>query len=263
MRKYKKPHRVKRKKLFFQTKKFWYLVCFLLLIGTGFYFLFLSHFFEVKHLYLEGNQKINKDEFLNFLEKTLPTKFLFWNTKNIFLIKCADKKEIIFNQFPRLEELECKRKIPDTLFVKIKERNPVAVFQHETGLFFIDSSAIAFEKASQLPPNFLLIESQISPTQVILGNRVIAKEIFDSILKIFEKLKEINIQIVEVEIVTENKLVFKTKEGWSIYFRPDEIDWQIVKLKTVLEREIPIEKRPNLDYIDVRFENLAPYKLKK
>ncbi|MBI2452767.1 MAG: hypothetical protein HYV55_00870 [Parcubacteria group bacterium] len=47
-------------------------------------------------------------------------------------------------------------------------------------------------------------------------------------------------------------------EGWEIYFTHEEDrSWQETKLKEVLEKQIPQEKRSRLQYIDVRFGNQA------
>ena len=47
-------------------------------------------------------------------------------------------------------------------------------------------------------------------------------------------------------------------EGWEIYFTQEEDrSWQETKLREVLEKQIPQEKRSRLQYIDVRFGNQA------
>ena len=47
-------------------------------------------------------------------------------------------------------------------------------------------------------------------------------------------------------------------EGWEIYFTQEEDrSWQETKLREVLEKQIPPEKRSRLQYIDVRFGNQA------
>jgi len=54
--------------------------------------------------------------------------------------------------------------------------------------------------------------------------------------------------------------------GWEIYFNlqkdQKDIDWQLVKLRAVLEEKIPSENRKDLEYIELRFGNFAPYKYK-
>jgi len=64
-------------------------------------------------------------------------------------------------------------------------------------------------------------------------------------------------------MVSQDRINVQTEQGWKIYFNPQEdISWQITKLSSVLEKEIPPEDRENLEYIELRFGNLAPFKYK-
>jgi hypothetical protein len=64
--------------------------------------------------------------------------------------------------------------------------------------------------------------------------------------------------IVEISIISNERLNIKTFEGWLIYFNPKEdLDWQTQKLDLVLEKQIPLEKREELEYIELRFGNQA------
>jgi len=97
-----------------------------------------------------------------------------------------------------------------------------------------------------------------------LGDRIIAKEQISKILEIGTKLKDnFKIPIEEILVVSDERLNVKTSEGWQIYFDPQkDLNWQLTKLSAVLKEEIPPEKRADLEYIELRFGNFAPYKLK-
>ncbi|MCK4554783.1 hypothetical protein KAU19_07580, partial [Candidatus Parcubacteria bacterium] len=95
-----------------------------------------------------------------------------------------------------------------------------------------------------------------------LGDKVIDTDKISQIFNIKSDLRSsLGIMIDEVVIVSEQRFNFTTVDGWDIYFNPqNNIDWQIVKLKEVLEQEIPNENRGLLEYIELRFDNFAPYK---
>jgi len=95
-----------------------------------------------------------------------------------------------------------------------------------------------------------------------LGNKVIEKEFLSSILDTESKLENnLKIPVEEVLVVSDERINLKTSEGWEIYLNPKgDVDWQLTKLSEVLEKEIPLEKRGNLQYIELRFGNFAPYK---
>ena len=43
----------------------------------------------------------------------------------------------------------------------------------------------------------------------------------------------------------------------------ERVEWQLTKLEVNLKEEIPPESRKNLEYIELRFGNFAPYKYKE
>ena len=65
-------------------------------------------------------------------------------------------------------------------------------------------------------------------------------------------------------IVSDEKLTGLTTEDWEVYFNlQKDIEWQLTKLRAVLEEKIPPEKRKDLEYIELRFGNFAPFKYKQ
>jgi len=90
---------------------------------------------------------------------------------------------------------------------------------------------------------------------------MIERDYLEKILKIQKYLFE------ELKLGTKEFLVFsqrlnvKTDEDWEIYFDPrGDLNWQLTKLNSVLKEKIPPEKRKDLEYIELRFGDLAPFK---
>lgn len=264
MKRYRKFQKIKKKKPFFKKKIFWVTFLIFLVFFFCFYFFIFSPYFQIQNYQIEGAQKIKKEKILNFIESKISKKFLFFETKSIFLIDLKKLQTIILENFPQISEIKFLRKFPNTLYLLIEERKPVAVFATIEKNFFIDKLGTVFEEVlNEENSEFLILESEISPSEIKLGQRVIPKELMEPIFEIQEKIfKNLEIKIKKIKVISEETLIFQTFENWSIYFKPKDIDWQIIKLKTVLEREISQEKREKLDYIDVRFGNFAPYKLK-
>jgi hypothetical protein len=96
-----------------------------------------------------------------------------------------------------------------------------------------------------------------------LGEKVIDEKILEFILNSDNKLKEeLKINIIEFDLLSQERLNVKTEEGWEIYFDlKGDLNWQTEKLTLVLENEIPPEKRGDLEYIDLRFTRVY-YKYK-
>jgi len=262
MKNFRKPYRLKKKKSILKSRFFWLTILILIIFGGIFYLIFFYPLFQIKEIEISGNQKIFKENLENFLKEKINQNFLFFSsTKSIFLINFSQIKKELFKNFPQIDEINLKRKFPNSIVLQINEKKPVAIFCKEE-CFFIDEEGIIFE-STLIEPNFFILKKEIKG-EIILGQEVIKKEQISKILEIDSKLKnELKILTKEILVVSEERFNVKNLENWQIYFNfKENLDWQLTKLRTVLEKEIPHEKRKNLEYIDLRFGNFAPYKYK-
>ncbi len=272
MKKYRKPYRVKKKKPIFRNRFFWLgILIFVVIIGI-FYLICFSAFFQIKEIKISGNsafaeasadkQKVSIEDIRNVIEKEVEQKFLFWPSKSIFLINLKEINEMVLEEFPQLAKVNLKRSFPDTMLIEIEERKPVAIFLQNENIFFIDREGIIFEQVVDVKPQQIITRNLDATKELKLGEKVIEKELLSKILEIEFKLKtDLKIESPEILVVSEERLNVKTSEGWEIYFNLEgDINWQLTKLGAVLEKEIPLERREDLEYIDLRFGNLAPFK---
>lgn len=260
---YRRPYRAKRKKSILQNKFFWLSILILIILSGFFYFLFCSDFFQVKNIVIAGEKRVNKVEIESMIKDSLERKFWIFTMRNIFLVNLSQIKDQILENFPEINNLEIRRQIPSGLNLKIYEREEIAQFCQGEICFFLDKEGIIFTNA--IPESYLLkIETTLSPEKLNLGKKIFEKEILDKILDTEKKLKDLDIHLESVLVMSDDNLQFKTKEGWRIFINPQkEIDWQITKLNVSLKEAIPKEKRQNLEYIDLRFGNFAYPKYKE
>lgn len=265
MKKYRnlrKPYKARRKKSILKKRGFWLFILFLAAVAGIFYFLFFASFLQIKKIEISGTKSLPNQEIQNLTEKDIVKKILFFPTKSILL---ANKKEIIeklSKNFPKIDEIRVKKRLPNILILEIKEKEKTGCFCGENNCFYADAKGIIFEEAGNSCPLKFII--RISESALNLSEQVIEEALLDKIKKINNNAREnIRIDIAEFNIseLSNEKIIAKTKSGWEIYFNPEgDIDWQLTKLAQVLEKEIPPEKRENLEYIDLRFGNFAPYK---
>jgi len=270
MKKYRKPYRVKTKKSIFRNRFFW-LGILILVIFSGFFYLTCFHsFFQIKVIKISGNEKVSTESLENLLNEKISQKVLFFPSQSIFLANFGEIKKEILKNFPQVAETDLKRKFPETILVQIKERKPAAVFcpffpEEGESCFFIDKEGIVFEPLllNVTRKDLITLKKDIG-WEINLGSSVIEEEQLSKILEVESKLKnEMKILLEEVLVVSEERFDAKTLEGFQIYFNfKENLNWQLTKLKAVLEEEIPLEKWKDLEYIDVRFGNFAPYRLK-
>ncbi len=80
-------------------------------------------------------------------------------------------------------------------------------------------------------------------------------------MEILLGVKELGVLVEEISVISEERINVKTSQGWEIYFNPKkDLEWQLRKLGADLDEFIPLEKRKDLEYIELRFGNLAPFK---
>lgn len=236
----------------------------LIFAGEIFYVIYFFSFFQITEIKISGNEKVRSEDLTNIIWRETERKILFFPTRSIFLVNSGRIKEEILDRFPQIGETELKRKFPDELDLKAEEREGIGNFCQDDECFLLDRNGIIFENAT-LTSDLLTIGKAGEggpPPQLNLGEKVLEEVIISSILEIEAKLKEdLKIPLESVSVVSEERINVKTLMGWEVYFDPQkDLSWQLTKLKAVLEKEIPAEKRKNLEYIELRFGNLAPYK---
>ncbi len=259
---YKKPYRIKKKKSIFRNRFFWIAILVLIIFGGIFYLVCFSSVFQIKDTEISGNQKIQTQDIENLIKEKINKKLLFFPQKSIFLIDSNEIVRSLSEKFLQVDSVILKRKLPTTLIVEIQERLPFGVWCEGENCFYVDREGIIFEENPQ--KTGFVIKFQEQRTEIFLGEKVIEKVLLESILEIQRKLKEnLKIDIEEFIVSTEEIINAQTSEGWEIYFDPTgDINWQLTKLSLVLEKEIPLERRKDLEYVDLRFGNFAPYKYK-
>jgi cell division protein FtsQ len=233
----------------------------LIFCGGIFYLICFASIFQIKEIKISGNEKIPSENISSLVEEKTIKKFLFLESRSIFLANFKEMKKNILEKFPQIWQVSLKRGFPNTIFIQIEERKPVAIFCQDENNFLIDKEGIIFEKLNNIenPVNIgyptVRLQNLTLKGNLNLGEKAIEKELLSKILEINSKLNEnLKIQIVEASIVSEERLNVKTSEGWEVYFNlKEDLNWQLTKLSLVLKERIPPEKRGNLKYIDLRF----------
>jgi len=74
------------------------------------------------------------------------------------------------------------------------------------------------------------------------------------IMQIYQYFKKMGAE-TEKFTLSAGKITVRMKEGWEAYFQRDtqDIPLELLKLNLILKKELPPEKRKNLQYIELRF----------
>ncbi|MDD5145190.1 MAG: FtsQ-type POTRA domain-containing protein [Candidatus Pacebacteria bacterium] len=252
----RRPHSFKKERPIYLKKSFWFGVLIVLFLAGAIYLIFFTPYFKLKKIEIGGNQKI--------LTKDIAAKVdgLFHIEDYIFSVRPEKVRQEILRSFPQAANVKTEFKALDSVFIFVEERKPAAVFCQNEECFLVDEEGIIFEKILQEDSGILsVINNYFIKKEAILGEEMLSGEDISKILKFNESLVKIEISVSEFRIISKEKIEIATKEGWDIFVNfQNDIDWQMVKLEAVLAEKIPSEKRSGLEYIELRFGNLAPFK---
>jgi len=120
--------------------------------------------------------------------------------------------------------------------------------------YLIDEEGVVFEKSNNISSDALIIKKQIRDKNVNLGKEYVKKEIMEKILKIKDEEK---IGVKEITIISNERLNAKTAESWEIYFSlKKDLNLQLLELNILLEEKLSLKERENLKYVDLRFDKI-------
>ena len=256
----KTRRRIKKRKPIFKSRFFLFGLLFFVLAGSLGYFLFFSSLFQVQSVLATGSTR--GEEMVALSQELVHSRVLFLETKSIFLARRNNMEQLVLEQFPEVEGVRVFYDFPSTLVLRVIERKEVAQWCNTFSCFALDANGVIFRADGSA--NFMRISSSLVSQEVALGEHVLESSLLSLILE-FEKrveqldpIRQTKVRVVSSDIVSNARANFLLSEGWKIFFNPEEsLDWQATKLRLVLEKKIPIEKRGKLEYVDVRFGNQA------
>jgi hypothetical protein len=256
----KTRRRIKKRKPIFKSRFFLFGFLLVILVGSLANFLFFSPVFQVQRVL--ATESTRGEEMVALAQKFVHSRVLFLETKSIFLAKRNTMEQLVLEQFPEVERVRVFYDFPSTLVLRVIERKEVAQWCNTNSCFALDDKGVIFRAEGS--KNFMRIISSLGSQKVALGEHVLAGSLLSLLLEFQSRVEQIDpirqakAKILSSDIVSNARVNFLLSEGWKIFFNPEEsLDWQITKLRLVLEKKIPTEKRGALEYVDVRFGNQA------
>jgi cell division septal protein FtsQ len=188
---------------------------------------------------------------------------------NLLFISSQQIQKSILEKFPEIGRIKVEKNfLTRKLVIDVVERQELAAWclteaKHPIlPCIALDSQGVSFREKKEIPADIpIIVFSQVSPPA--LGSVAIDPKILPFVVELKRTLESWNIfQIASVKIqsfsLEPGFIAVHTTEGWDAYFTQEEDRvWQETKLREVLEKQFPQEKRHRLEYIDVRFGNQA------
>lgn len=174
----------------------------------------LSSFFKIKNIEVVGNKNIETDD----IKKTITHYF----DKNLLMIKSDKVKQSITANLP-VENVKVKYKLPDTLIVKVKEREAAAILHYLNGFALIDAHGIIVKLESKIEGYSVPIITGLRVTEAKIAKQPVCnldRVSFNKLLSLISAIKPVSQDLSEINVSKDKskKLMFSlyTVDGYKI-----------------------------------------------
>jgi len=249
--------------------KIFFIILFIIsFFGLVYWFIFLSPYFQIKKITIEGfnqsfSEKIelileqNNRRFTPFLIYEIFPQYLE-NNKSYATFFNSDLEGFLLRQYPKIEKIDIKPDIRKaTLAVNIQQRTIDFLWCIENDCYYMDKNGVIFEKALETQGSFLKKIIILDTKKRFLGDKVIFQDQLEKINKIFILVegKESPISIDFLEIKEENFSSIKivVNEGFYILYSLTDDFSEVLKIITEIKKQKLKGDFSNLEYIDCRY----------
>ena len=217
-------------------------------------FLFSYELFNIKHHSVTGVIYTDSVK-INALAKNIYGKNIFLASKFILAYNCRHINEV--------QSVQIKKKLPNTILIKVKEYTPACCFSTDSGKYLVDSDGYVFHKLKDNEKTVSIPVIIHKKNNIILGANV--NDITDFQTEFLYDLARTSyknhLNIAKIEILNRYQVIMYTENGILIKFGPtaDIVD------KCYLLKQIYSKKKSILNKIKEIYildSKTATYKLK-
>lgn len=242
------------------------------LLAVSGYLLLFSPFLTVSRVDISGLSKLGDSDVRATVVGELSGKYLgIWPKDNFFAVRPAMLSSLLTDRYPLFREVSVTRRFPDTLLIETKERARIVLWRgvgeqglmlSEDGRLFRNDRAFSDEHAS-----YRVSITDLSARPAVEGERVADERLVPFVSAIGDEVSSrLGFSVGNEYSVASRfagELRMMTSEGWELYASTElPIASTLDALALLFEKELPLEKRSGLRYIDMRIENRVYYAFK-
>lgn len=217
----------------------------IVLAATLIWFLLYSPYFQVKNILIEGDA----------LEETRVTIEQL-KGRNIFLIGGRKAEKDLQEKQPWIKSIKIIRGIPDTVRVRLIERDAAFAWKTGQNIYLIDKEGVVFKQVSE-SKLLTIIDNRNAP--VTFGQKVVTTDFIDFIDAANQAIPlqtQIKIQSMAIEETTFHVSIMTDKNFKIIFDALRPLQRQIDDFNTFYS-----QKKDELkEYADLRVEGVLYYK---
>ncbi|MBI3251368.1 MAG: FtsQ-type POTRA domain-containing protein [Candidatus Andersenbacteria bacterium] len=189
---------------------------------------------------------------------------------NMFWLQTPVLEQKILLAVPQVRDVHIVRTLPDTLKIVVQEKTPLLLLLSQRTYYFVDEVGIAYEEArlETLPGTILpIVKNSDEEAELALGAPVVDKKFIQFLQFVNKQLPEVTgAQVIETRIpsLAAREVHFYLDNNWIIKLDVTrDAGRQLRTLTSLLESTIAADKRPSIEYIDLRIPQRVYYKLKQ
>ena len=237
--------------------------------AIGLYYVSRWEGLDVRAVHIQGTEDLALD-LESRTEDYLDSRVTpIWNTRNVFLVPIGGLQGYLMDEFPGIKSLDITRSLNGSITLAVQERAPALALCNPKGLCGkVGKDGVIIDMIKPDERGELLWVERAFETRP--GGQVFSErevEWFLTIQRMYQTELGLPLQLIRVakeknETIIEVHIVMQTGYYLRVDFETDVV-YQGEVLRQVLATKLPPEQRSNLDYIDLRVQNRAYYKMKK
>lgn len=229
------------------------LIILLLVIFGSFVFMLYLPVWRIKDVVVQGNRIVTSDAIIQAADISMD--------ENIFFINSREVRRRV-KDIPQIKKVDVFPKIPSSIFIKIEERKPFAVFIAQGKYYIADDEGVIISKEETFKGSTELPAVVGLPKSAIVDGRKIEEKLMQAVEKSYKLLSRLmppDRFVVEMKDEEDISIlindILKVKIGSA-----SDIDNKLASLQLILSRIG--SKKPVVEYIDVRLFKTPVVKFK-
>lgn len=241
---------------------FWISLLAFVLLTILAWFLFISSFFNIAEIEINGLSRVNESEIKALVENQLEKdRLVFLSQRNIFLLKKQELSASILEAY-NFSEIDIKRSLNKTLKINLSERPYAFIFQEGDDYYYASKDAYIIkdeEVSMEDMEKYFILENRSKLVRISDSSRLNLKsEYLNFVFRLNEALSyqnelKINKYIIEQEL---SSLILDFKDGPLVYFSLDRDPVEQFEDLSIVKKEKMENSFNNHNYIDMRYGDL-------
>jgi hypothetical protein len=225
---------------------------------------------SVSSVRVEGVKTIDEESVISMAQQELEgNNFLIWNRANTLWYPKSNIMTRVSETFPRVNTLSVKRENMTTIVISIAERVPTSLWCEDSYInrernealvgeeytptcYFVDDKGFIFDEAPLFSGSAFFEWYGGETHGEVIGEYIIASEIFERVVLIVEYVKESGLNPVRHEFSGEDGYLFFEDDTYLMYPLDVEPEALGTDVRAVLES---LEESTDWEYLDMRFGN--------